>query len=38
MPTKKFDRKLYEDSFMSGDVYNKSSNILIHNYLHEESQ
>mgnify|MGYP003647675155 CR=1 FL=1 len=31
-------RKLYEDSFMSGDVYNKSSNILIHNYLHQENE
>ena len=29
-------RKLYEDCFSTGSVYNKNSDNLIHNYLHEE--
>lgn len=29
-------RKIYEDSFLTGDVYNKNSGVLIHNYLNEE--
>ena len=26
-------RKLYEDSFLAGDIYNKNSDILLHNYM-----
>ena len=29
-------RKLYEDSFLSGNVYNKNASNLIYNYLNEE--
>ena len=30
-------RRLYEDSFLSGNVYNKNATNLIHNYLNEEA-
>ena len=30
-------RKLYEDSFMAGNIYNRNSDNLIHNYLKENS-
>ena len=26
-------RKIYEDSFLSGDIYNMSDDVLVHNYL-----
>ena len=29
-------RKLYEDCFSTGSVYNKNADNLIHNYLNEE--
>ena len=29
-------RKLYEDSFLSGNVYNKNTANLLHNYLNNE--
>ena len=31
-------RKIYEDSFLTGDVYNKNSGVLIHNYLNEDQE
>ncbi len=29
-------RKLYEDSFLSGDIHNKNTDNLLHNYLNKE--
>lgn len=29
-------RQIYEDSILSGDIYNKNSDVLIHNYLNEK--
>ena len=29
-------RKLYEDSFLAGDIYNKNADILLHNYLQND--
>ena len=29
-------RKLYEDSFLSGDIYNNNADVLIHNYMQDE--
>jgi len=29
-------RKLYEDSFLAGDIYNRNADILLHNYIQEE--
>ena len=29
-------RKLYEDSFLAGDIYNKNPDILLHNYMKED--
>ena len=26
-------RKLYEDSYLAGDIYNKNSDYLLHNYI-----
>jgi multimeric flavodoxin WrbA len=26
-------RKLYEDSYLSGDIFNKNEEILLHNYI-----
>lgn len=31
-------RKIYEDSFLTGDVYNKNSSVLLHNYLNVETE
>lgn len=31
-------RKIYEDSFLTGEVYNKNTGVLIHNYLNEENE
>ena len=30
-------RKLYEDSFLAGDIYNKNADILLHNYMQTEN-
>jgi len=29
-------RKLYEDSFLAGDIYNKNPDILLHNYMEQD--
>jgi len=29
-------RKLYEDSFLAGDIYNKNPDILLHNFMEDE--
>jgi len=29
-------RKLYEDSFLAGDIYNKNADILLHNYMQND--
>jgi len=29
-------RKLYEDSFLAGDIYNRNADILLHNFMQEE--
>lgn len=29
-------RQIYEDSILSGDIYNKNSDVLIHNYFNEK--
>ncbi len=29
-------RKLYEDSFLAGDIYNKNADILLHNYMEND--
>jgi len=29
-------RKLYEDSFLAGDIYNRNADILLHNFMEEE--
>lgn len=31
-------RKIYEDSFLTGDVYNKNSSVLLHNYLNMDNE
>jgi len=31
-------RQIYEDSILSGDIYNKNSDVLIHNYFNEKNQ
>ncbi len=31
-------RKIYEDSFLTGEIYNKNTGVLIHNYLNEENE
>lgn len=30
-------RKLYEDSFLAGDIYNKNAETLLHNYINDQS-
>ena len=30
-------RKLYEDSFLAGDIYNKNADILLHNYIQDDN-
>jgi len=30
-------RKLFEDSFLAGDIYNKNADILLHNYMQEDN-
>jgi hypothetical protein len=30
-------RKLYEDSFLAGDIYNKNADILLHNYIQNDN-
>jgi len=30
-------RKLYEDSFLAGDIYNRNADILLHNYIQDEN-
>jgi len=30
-------RKLYEDSFLAGDIYNKNADILLHNYMQNDN-
>ena len=30
-------RKLYEDSFLAGDIYNKNADILLHNYMQDDN-
>ena len=29
-------RKIYEDSFLAGDIYNKNAENLLHNYMQEQ--
>ena len=29
-------RKLYEDSFLAGDIYNRNADILLHNFMQEQ--
>ena len=29
-------RKLYEDSFLAGDIYNRNADILLHNFMEED--
>ena len=29
-------RKIYEDSYLAGDIYNKNPENLIHNYIHNQ--
>ena len=31
-------RQIYEDSILSGDIYNKNSDVLIHNYFNEKNE
>jgi hypothetical protein len=30
-------RKLYEDSFLAGDIYNRNADILLHNYIQDNN-
>ena len=30
-------RKLFEDSYLAGDIYNKNPDNLLHNYLNDET-
>ena len=30
-------RKLYEDSFLSGDIYNNNADVLLHNYIQDDN-
>ena len=29
-------RRLYEDSYLAGDIYNRNADILLHNYIHDK--
>lgn len=31
-------RQIYEDTILSGDIYNKNSDVLIHNYFNEKNE